>query len=67
MNARVLDNTGETMRAQEMVYKAVTQSVLLYRSEIWLVTGVVLKVLEGFHHWSASQITGMTETCGAGG
>ena len=67
MNARVLDNTGETMRAQEMVYKAVTQSVLLYRSEIWLVTGVVLKVLEGFHHWSASQITGMTATCGAGG
>ena len=51
MNARVLDNTGETMRAQEMVYKAVTQSVLLYCSEIWLVTGVVLKVLEGFHHW----------------
>ena len=40
--------------------------VLLYGSEIWVVTGVMLKVLEGFHHRATRRITGMMATRGAG-
>ena len=41
--------------------------VLLYGSEIWVVTVKMLKVLPEFHHWAARRITGMTEKRGAGG
>jgi hypothetical protein len=51
-------------------YKAVVQSVLLYGSETWVITPTILQVLQSFHHWIASQITGMrprfcprTDTC----
>ena len=33
------------VRAWEMLYKAVVQTVLLYGREIWVVTGEMLKVL----------------------
>ena len=49
-----------------MINKAVDQLVLLYGSESWLVTGEMLKVLEGFHHQEAIWITGKTKTLGAG-
>ena len=39
--------------------------MLLNGSEIWLVTGEILKILEGFHHQAARRITGMTDTRGA--
>ena len=55
------------MRAQGAMYKAVVQSVILYISNIWVVTGVMLKVLEGFQHQATLRITGMTENRGAGG
>ena len=48
------------MRARGMMYKSVSQSVLLYVSESWVVTGAMLKVLEGFHHREVRRITGMT-------
>ena len=54
------------MRAQGAMYKGVAQSVILYTSESWLVTGEMLKVLEGFHHQEALRVTGMTANCGAG-
>ena len=60
MILRALTKIGETVRAREMMYKTVAQSVLLYVSEIWLVTGAILKVLEWFHHWVARRVTGMT-------
>ena len=66
MIARVLDKTVAMVRARGMMYKAVDQSVLLEGSESLVVTGVILKVLEGFHHRAARGITGMTETHGAG-
>ena len=53
MLARVLERTGETVRARGAMYKSVAQSVLLYGSKIWVVTGDMLKVLTGFHHWVA--------------
>ena len=42
---RVLERTVVTVRSQGAIYKAVAQSVLLYGSESWVVTGDILKVL----------------------
>ena len=42
------------------------QLVLLYVSEIWVVTGDILKVWEGFHHQAARRITSMMALRGAG-
>ena len=67
MIARVLEKTGATVRSHEMMYTEVSQSVILYISETWVVTGEMLKVLEGFHHWETRRITGMTATLGANG
>ena len=67
MIARVLANTGATVRSRGMVFKAVAQLVLLYSSEIWVVMWSMIKVLEGFHHRESRQITRMTETRGLGG
>ena len=53
MIARVLENTGATVRDRGMMYKAVEQSLILYVSERWVVTGEMLKVLEGFYHRAA--------------
>ena len=58
---------GATVQARGAMYKAVAQSVLLYSSKSWVVSGYMLKVLEGFHHRSASRITGITAKQGAGG
>ena len=64
MLVRGLERTGATVRFQVVIYKAVAQSVLLYDTQIWVVTGDVLKVLEGFHHQAARRITGMTKNAG---
>ena len=42
---KLLTKTGETMRICEMMYKAVVQTVILYRIQSWVVTEVMLKVL----------------------
>ena len=41
---------GATVRASGEMYKLVAQLVLLYGRESLVVTGDMLKVLEGFHH-----------------
>ena len=33
----------------------------LYRSQIWVVKGAMIKVLEGFHHRVARKVMGTTE------
>ena len=48
-----------TVRAIVMMYKVVTQLVLLYGSEIWVVMGDMLRVIEGFHYQVYIRITGM--------
>ena len=63
----VMAKTGETVQDRGMMYNAVDQLVLLYGSELWVVTWEMLKVSEGFHHWEERWITGMTATHGAGG
>ena len=49
------------MRARGMMHKELSQSVLLYKSEICVVKGEMLEVMEGFHHQADIQITWMTE------
>ena len=48
------------------MYKALAQSVILYGSESWVVTGDMLKVLKVFHHYVARRIIGMTDTLRSG-
>ena len=67
MVARLLENTEATVRSRGLMYKSVAQSVILYGSDIWVVTGDIFKVLEGFHHRAARRITGLTEKRGADG
>ena len=47
--------------ARVMMYKSVVQTLLLYGSESWVVTGAMLKVMEGFHHRLAQRIAGMSD------
>ena len=48
--AKVLTNMGEMVWEKALMYKVVVQTVLIYRSESWVVTDVMMKVLKGFHH-----------------
>ena len=41
--------------------------MLMYGCEIWVMTGEILKVLEGFHHRAFRRIKGMTTKRVAGG
>ena len=41
------------------MYKAVVHTMLLYGRDIWVVTEVIFKVLEGLHHWVSQRIAGM--------
>ena len=40
--------------------------MILYGSESWVVTGAMIKVLEGFHQRADSKIMGMMLKRGAG-
>ena len=64
MVARVMERMGATVWSRGAMYKAMAQYVLLYVINSWLVTGEMLKVLEGFHHWVAQKIMGMIENAG---
>ena len=67
MVVRFMERTGETVRTWGSMYKAVEKLVLFYGRKSWVVTGEILKVLEGFHHRAARRIMGMTAKRGAGG
>ena len=60
MVAKVLTRTGVTVQAQSMLYKAVVKTVLLYRTESWMVMRTMLKVMERIHHWVGRGILGKT-------
>ena len=60
MISKVLTKIWETARYCGMLYKLVTQMVLLYGSESWVVTGEMLKVFEGFYHRADRKIARMT-------
>ena len=65
--AEVLGNTGVLVKAQAMMCKAVVQELILYGSEIWVVTKKIMTFLEVFHHGISRQIMGMKEWMGDGG
>ena len=53
MISKVLANTVAIVRAHGMLYKVESYMVLLYGRNSWVVMGVMLKVLESFHHRAA--------------
>ena len=64
--ARVMAKTVSTVRGQGVMYKVMSQPLLLYGSDSWVVTGGMLKFLEVFHHGVTMCIKGMMATRGAG-
>ena len=57
----MVTKTGSIVQAHGMLYKSLDQTVLIYWSDSWVVTRVILKLLEVFHHWAAWRIAGMTD------
>ena len=57
---RVLYNTGVTMRSRSVLYKAMVKTVMLYRSDSWVITESMMKVLEEFHHQILRRLTRKT-------
>ena len=58
--AKLLTKAGLKVQARVVVYKEVVHTVFLYGSDICVVMGEVLKVIEGFHHRVARRISGNT-------
>ena len=63
MVGKVVSNTGATVQAQSILYKAIVQSGLLYDSESWVVTWSMIKVIEGFHWHCESDKFRLGEKC----
>ena len=64
---KVGKKTGAAVWLQEGFYKEIVQLVFLYGSNSWVVKGDMLKLLEGFHHWSDIRIKGMIVQCTVSG
>ena len=61
MAAKVLTKSVAAVQVHAMMYKAVVHTALLYGSDIWVVTGVMLTVIEGFNHRVDIKIAGNTD------
>ena len=57
---KVAGEDEDTSKISEIMLKAVVHALLMYGSEIWMFTDVVIAVLEGFQHIITRQIAGMT-------
>ena len=44
-----------------MIYAVVVQAVLIYGSEMWVISPRIGKTLGGFHHWVACILTGQKQ------
>jgi hypothetical protein len=58
MISRVLTRESASPRISVLFYKATIQTVLLYGSETWVMTGEILQMLTSFHHGIAQRLTG---------
>ena len=67
LSQKVMENAGAAVRAREIMYKAVVQTVLLYGSESWVMKGEILVIIEGFHHKAAIWMAGKTDRCAGDG
>ena len=62
--AKVIGKMRDLIMARAMMYKVVVQAVILYGSEIWVVTDAMMTFLDSLHHRTARRISGMTERRG---
>ena len=53
----------EMLQDRGMLYKLVAQTVLIYGSDSWVGTVLMVKVFGGFHHRASQRIMGMTAWC----
>ena len=65
--AKVTRQTGVYVKSQAMMYNVVVQTVLIYGCESWVVKGVMMMVLEGFHHIVARRLAGLMARRGKNG
>jgi len=56
--AKILTIDGASPRVMGYFYKAIIQTVILYGSESWTLTGRMIGRLHSFHHRVARYITG---------
>ena len=63
----VLGQEGADSQTSVMLYTAVVQVVLLYRSESWVMSLRICKALGGFHRQIIQQLTGRMPYWGGGG
>ena len=56
--SRILGREEANPQVSGIFFKAVLQAVLLFRSETWVMTPCMGRVLGGFQHRVAKQITG---------
>ena len=56
MILKVLMNMGSMVRECGMMYRVLEQTVILCGSDIWVVKGLMWKMMEGFHHRAARSI-----------
>ena len=55
--SRVLSREGADARTSGRIYMTVVQAVMLYRSETWVMTPRIGRVLRRFHHRVAHRLT----------
>ena len=60
---RILGREGADRRTAGRFYVLVVQAVLLFRSDIWVVTLQLEKALAGFHHQAIRRMAGMGPEC----
>ena len=58
--AKVVGEAVATIKGFVMMYKAVVQVVLLYRSKIWVVDDSIITLIQVFHHSIDRCIAEMT-------
>ena len=54
----MLSREGADDRTSGQIYLTVAQSVMLYKSDTWVTTPHIGRVLGGFHHRVARRMTG---------
>jgi hypothetical protein len=56
--SRIIACENASPQISALFYKATIQTVLLYRSETWVVTNKILQLLTSFHHRIARRLAG---------
>ena len=65
--ARVLGREGADPKVSRVLYTAITQQVLLFGSETWVLTQKMESALDAFQVRVARRLTGRQPRCGRDG